>query len=59
MVTNKVPRFHVYDGSDVENLALQNIEKNFGSQGCGRNQWVLDTLKSVQSKHFSYNMSNN
>ena len=58
MVTNKVPRFHVYGGSDVENLALQNIEKNFGSQGCGRNQGVSDTLKSVQSKHFSY-MSNN
>ena len=51
MVTNKVPRFHVYGGSDVE--------QNFGSQGCGRNQGVSDTLKSVQSKHFSYNMSNN
>ena len=26
METNKVPRFHVYGGSDVENLALQNIQ---------------------------------
>ena len=25
MVTNKVPRFHVYGGSDVENLALKRI----------------------------------
>ena len=51
MVTNKVPRFHVYGGSDVE--------KNFGSQGCGRNQGVSDTLKNVQSERFSYNMLNN
>jgi len=26
MVTNKVPRFRVYGGSDVKNLALQNIQ---------------------------------
>ena len=26
LVTNKTPRFRVHGGSDVENLALQNIQ---------------------------------